>query len=310
MSSHLKKLSRSVHAFFTPGQLLSTTRDVLSALQKLWEGFSDAYKIGLSHSGVGARKKRRKSAPKEEVASTSLNVDSWAIRFAHAARVVSSVISALPVHLVTDEGQEEIRHTVRSAMEGFVSEAIHTSLEQVGRAEEDRARADGDEWAAQVVGTAALRLRYAVEAAGDFGDIAFEKAEEGMVAVVSNENALPEYRIEIVRARPRSLSFRADCARHYTVPYPIQAIGLSWFHASSNRDQRRSDISREIFCEPCIIEPCYMGWPILPVGLRRPRQRNGCSRSTATGVGQVVIRHRVCRQAWQYECVERLTIAC
>ncbi|ETW87503.1 hypothetical protein HETIRDRAFT_244958, partial [Heterobasidion irregulare TC 32-1] len=199
MSSHLEKLSRSVHAFFTPGQLLSTTRDVLSALQKIWEGFLDAYKIDLSHSGVGARKKRRKSAPKEEVASTSLNVDSWAIRFAHAARVVSSVISALPVHLVTDEGQEEIRHTVRSAMEGFVSEAIQTSLEQVGRAEEDRARADGDEWAAQVVGTTALRLRYAVEAAGDFGDIAFEKAEEGMVAVVSNENALPEYRIEIFR---------------------------------------------------------------------------------------------------------------
>ncbi|THH21561.1 hypothetical protein EW146_g35 [Bondarzewia mesenterica] len=197
---HLEKLSKSVHAFLTPGQAHGTALDVFRALQRIWEGFSEAYKTSLANDGTGARKKRRISdRPSDQQSGQVKDAEPWAISFALAARIVSSVITAVPINSVTADVQEELRAVIGDALDGFLGQAVQMSLDKVDRAEEG-GESGTDDWAVQVVGAAALRLKYAIEVAGDLRVVAQAGGDVGrMVTAVKSAEILPELQIEFFR---------------------------------------------------------------------------------------------------------------
>ncbi|KAI0042673.1 hypothetical protein FA95DRAFT_540396 [Auriscalpium vulgare] len=210
-SGPIDKLSRAVAAFVTPGQTLSTAEETIAALQSAWERFDAAQKSAAADRGAGSRKKSRKSITDSTENAKSQDVDASALAFVLTARLAAVVLTALPLHSVTDSAQAAIHLSVRRTFSGVLEDAVATALgpgsAEDGRSAGKRSR-DTDSWAVHVVGAAALRFRYVVGRAGNSVLPASEGAEDGqrlgarLVASLSSdaEDVLPELRVEIYRS--------------------------------------------------------------------------------------------------------------
>ncbi|KAA1468590.1 hypothetical protein DENSPDRAFT_833947 [Dentipellis sp. KUC8613] len=195
--AHLEKVTRAMHAYLTPGQALEATQELLEALQRPFDGYTEAVKAAAADDGKGSRKKRRKS----EQASSSLprvDADVWAVSFSLTAKFVSAVLVALPVRTVTELVQQQIREAIAATLNGFVKSAIDLALQLLSDRETTLVE---HVWARQVLSAAALRFRYDILAASEL-KVPAEKddaEEEKMLYCLANGEALPELQVELAR---------------------------------------------------------------------------------------------------------------
>jgi hypothetical protein len=192
---HLNKLSMAVRTFITPGQTFEIARRVLDMLEEIWKRFRDVEKAAAADRGQGPRKKRRTS--QSSVSAGKEDADADAVTFMLATRIVGTVLTSLPLHTITEAEQARVRSTVAVSLAGFVREAILAGADAVTSGRSDGGR---DVWATQVVGAAALRLRYMLQSSGHALDGHDDQNDFDKLAaaILQVDDCLPEYSIEIV----------------------------------------------------------------------------------------------------------------
>lgn len=203
-------LAKAIHTFITPGQVLSTAQDLIHALTLAHETFTRLAAQSAGDSGLGSRKKARKSRTSTG-ANASLEmaeVDAAAVSFAFLARLAACVLPALPGQTVTSEIQEEVRECLHQA--DFVKDDLFLPEPLDG---EDRR---SDSWATHIVLAAALRLNYALQAATRLEFPVLQAERQAMlVNVHQRANVLPELFLEAVnRFRIARLSTLTYCVLH------------------------------------------------------------------------------------------------
>ena len=193
-TSHLDKLSKAARTFITPGQTLDTATRVLASLRDIWEKVRDVESMSVVGREHHARKKRRTTGRSEKAKE---DVDAYSVTFVLASRIAATVLSSLPLHSATETVQKEVQAALKGSLDGFVREAI-----LAGANATVSGRTDGRHniWAAQVVAAAALRFRYLLQLSvhARYPLDYQSDSEELFVEVLTAEDCLPEYRVEIV----------------------------------------------------------------------------------------------------------------
>ncbi|KZV77619.1 hypothetical protein PENSPDRAFT_621174 [Peniophora sp. CONT] len=192
--SFLAGLSKSMQTFVTPGQVLSTAQDVLYSLTPAYETFTNLAAQAAGDSGLGSRKKARKSRASTGAQSHSeaAGVDAAAVSFALLARVAACVLPALPIQTVTPAVQEEVRACIHQA--DFVKGDL---LNPEMRGDNDR---ESNVWAVDIVLAAALRLVYALQAATRLQFPSSQPERNVALAKVQHRSdVLPELFLEMSR---------------------------------------------------------------------------------------------------------------
>ncbi|KAH9890919.1 Urb2/Npa2 family-domain-containing protein [Cubamyces lactineus] len=142
----LDELSRAVHSFLTPGQVLETIGDISRTLKDAHAHFLDREAKLSADRGDGPRKKRRKD--------TSLSEDRTepeyhAVSFALIARTMVVVLRSLPLHTLTDDVRLEAEKAIMD-----VHSAVACRILRDGFLQADRR----DSWHWQMVIAGSLRL--------------------------------------------------------------------------------------------------------------------------------------------------------
>ncbi|KAL7285691.1 hypothetical protein ACG7TL_000796 [Trametes sanguinea] len=98
----LDALSRAIHSFLTPGQVLETVKDVSQAVHEAYERYLEVETKLSADRGEGPRKKRKKQGL---VVEDRTEPEYYAVSFALMARTMVAVLRSLPLHTLTDDAR-------------------------------------------------------------------------------------------------------------------------------------------------------------------------------------------------------------
>ncbi|TFK90203.1 hypothetical protein K466DRAFT_574360 [Polyporus arcularius HHB13444] len=185
----LDDLSRVVHGFLTPGQVLDTIRAVSRTLQGAYTRYLEREAKVTADRGDGPRKKRRKDAVSADGHS---ELGYFAASFALTARVLVVVLRALPLHTVTDDVRVEAERLIAAA---YSAAALRPLTDALGIAERR------DSWCWQVVIAGALRLHYALARApkSSLPGTLDEEISHALLSSLSSKSTTPELVVEVLR---------------------------------------------------------------------------------------------------------------
>ncbi|VDB84507.1 unnamed protein product [Peniophora sp. CBMAI 1063] len=204
-------LAKAVQTFVTPGQVLPIAQDIVTSLERAYETFTALAARTIGDTGVGPRKKARRSHP-STIDSTTLDTtcsDAAAVSFTFLARIAAAVLPILPIHTLTSKVQEDVRTCIQQAE--FVKELLGTGAQD----EHDRRT---DTWAADIVLAAALRLSYALQAAPRLQFTALQSAHQRCIIKVHQRSSiLPELFLETTRYLLKTAVVSEDCDERLVV---------------------------------------------------------------------------------------------
>lgn len=187
----LDELSRAVHNFLTPGQVVDTAREVVRTLKDVYERFSERGAKVMADHGDGPRKKRRKDTPLPSEGPSELEYH--AVAFALVAKVMVVVLRSLPLHTLTEAVRAEAEQLIA---EGHATVAIRALEEGFGKT--DRR----ESWPWQLVLTGALHLHYglALAPASRVQGQVHGSIPSAILSCLSSHGTTPELIVEMVSA--------------------------------------------------------------------------------------------------------------
>ncbi|KAI0724331.1 Urb2/Npa2 family-domain-containing protein [Cerioporus squamosus] len=185
----LDDLSRVVHGFLTPGQVLETIRAVSRTLRDAYTGYLEREAKVAADRGDGPRKKRKKDAVSADDQS---ELGYFAVSFALTARVLVVVLRSLPMHTVTDDVRVEAERLIAEA---YSAAALRPLTDELRDAERR------DSWCWQVVIAGALRLHYALARAPKLSlpVTLDEDVSQALLSSLSSKSTVPELVVEVLR---------------------------------------------------------------------------------------------------------------
>ncbi|TBU64845.1 Urb2/Npa2 family-domain-containing protein [Dichomitus squalens] len=186
----LDELSRAVHGFLTPGQVLDTIAYVARTLKDAYGRLVERDARVSAVRGDGPRKKRRKSnAPSSEDGSES---EYHAVSFDLIARTMIVVLRSLPLHSLTDDARAEAERSVQDLYHAVASPALAQGL---GGPSQLVSRS----W--QIVVTGALRLHYGLARAPALQlELRLEdELPSAMLQCVPSPDVIPDLVVELLR---------------------------------------------------------------------------------------------------------------
>ena len=199
----LDELSRVVHSFLTPGQVLDLIGEVARRLADAYDGFRECEARRTADRGDGPRKKRKKErdapAPAPSAGDGRAGAEHLAVSFALVARTMVVVLRALPLQSLADEGRAEAERRVREVHAAVAARVLADAFGGAGRREE---------WAWQVVGAGALRLHYGLSCARGLPPQPPLDRDllTAILGCVGEEDTSPELVVEIVSVLLRIVS--------------------------------------------------------------------------------------------------------
>ncbi|RPD63168.1 hypothetical protein L227DRAFT_573006 [Lentinus tigrinus ALCF2SS1-6] len=185
----LDDLSRVVHGFLTPGQVLEIIRAVSRTLQDAYTGYLEREGKVAADRGDGPRKKRKKDA---EPADGTSKHEYFAVSFALTARLLVVVLRSLPLHTVTDDVRMEAERLIAEA---YFAAALQPLADGLGNAKRPGMRG----W--QFVLAGALRLHYGLARAPGLSlpGILDESVSSALLLCVSSVATTSELVVEVFR---------------------------------------------------------------------------------------------------------------
>ncbi|KAI0374393.1 hypothetical protein BV20DRAFT_977085 [Pilatotrama ljubarskyi] len=182
------ELSRAVHSFLTPGQVLETIADVKRTLEASYESFLEREARLSADRGEGPRKKRKKD--------TSLSEDRtepeyYAVSFVLVARTVVVVLRSLPLHTLTEETRVEAQRAIGEVYSAVATRALEKSLQSNKK----------QSWHWQAVITGALRLHYGLVRMPEMQQQLHlnQAVLSSMLSSVTTPGFIPELAVEMFR---------------------------------------------------------------------------------------------------------------
>ncbi|KAI0670121.1 Urb2/Npa2 family-domain-containing protein [Trametes maxima] len=183
------ELSRAVHNFLTPGQVLETISDVSRTLKEAYDSFQEREARLSADRGDGPRKKRKKDT---SVSEDRTEPEYYAVSFALVARTMVVVLRSLPLHTLTEDGRLEAQSAIGEVYRTVTSQALRDGLLQFERMEA---------WHWQTVVTGALRLHHGlVHVPGVQEQIRMSEAlSSAMLSCISTIGISQESVVEVFR---------------------------------------------------------------------------------------------------------------
>ncbi|KAI0359178.1 hypothetical protein OH77DRAFT_1473878 [Trametes cingulata] len=184
----LDELSRAVHSFLTPGQVLETIGDIKRTLTEAYDVFLEREARLSADRGEGPRKKRKKDASLPE---DRTEPEYHAVSFALVARTMVVVLRALPLHTLTEEVRLDAQRAISEVYSTVAVRALREGLQ-----------ADKKEsWHWRTVITGALRLHYGlVRMPGMQQQLQLsEPILSTMLSSVATSGFIPELVVEMFR---------------------------------------------------------------------------------------------------------------
>lgn len=220
--THLNRVIKSIHGFFTTSQILPIARGLIESLDEAWlqlrgtlpsnDGGDDE-----NASGNGSRAHTTSNTP-----STNPDAKSCAISFSLSVRIACVVLSSLPIHSVPQDTRDELQQLFDGTIHtGLVHKPvlkifrIVRKSKNTGTPQDDaslggpsvQAQASVDIWGLQIAASACLRLHYALNTSTAVLHLKLNahydmKMTAKMVDITSDGTLtlLPELRLEIVRS--------------------------------------------------------------------------------------------------------------
>ena len=185
----LDDLSRVVHGFLTPSQVLETIRAVSRTLQAAYTSYLEREAKVAADRGDGPRKKRKKNVGP---ADGSSELEYFAVSFALTARVLVVVLRSLPLHSVTDDIRVEAERLIA---EVYSAAALQPLADGLGNTERQETRG----W--QLVLTGALHLQYGLVRAPGLSLPATldQNVSSALLSSLSSNATTPELAVGVVR---------------------------------------------------------------------------------------------------------------
>ncbi|KAI9066632.1 hypothetical protein FKP32DRAFT_1589329 [Trametes sanguinea] len=185
----LDALSRAVHSFLTPGQVLETVKDVSQALHEAYERFLEQEAKLFADRGEGPRKKRRKQGSMVE---DRTEPEYHAVSFALMARTMVAILRSLPLHTLTDDVRLDAEKAVSEVHASVACRALREGLLQPDRR---------DCWHWQAIVLGALRLHYGLASQPQPQQLRVdEPLLFTMLSWVSEPGVAPELVVEMFRS--------------------------------------------------------------------------------------------------------------
>lgn len=139
--AHLSNLSRSLHAFLTPGQIPELVETIVNRFSEAVERFDESVRRAAADEGEGARKKRRKSHQVLSASSSggSDGVQYRALGLSMLARLASVLLRAVPLRSLPQDAREGVISDIQVFCKGVTS-MVKDGVKKARHAqEEDRA---------------------------------------------------------------------------------------------------------------------------------------------------------------------------
>lgn len=186
---YLGRLSKALYIFLTENQCLPTLNFVLDRVKTKWESFHNDTPRKDTDPAEGPRKKRK------TVADVGGYSDNLAVTYSLICRLVSVVLSSLPVPSISADTLEEVQRLLNDFRSGFLHHSIAKSIKVIKK------QSGEDIWSAEVTITANLRLLYALNVSRNLSLLPLhdEKLDKRVVDSTVNEELLPELVLELVR---------------------------------------------------------------------------------------------------------------
>ncbi|OCH96588.1 hypothetical protein OBBRIDRAFT_765485 [Obba rivulosa] len=191
-ATFLDRLAKAIHAYLTPGQLAEAADVTLDKLKSAYDQFMKAEAKVEADFGDGSRKKRKKDKRESISAADQADPEWTAVSFALSSQIAVLCLTSLPLHTVFDD----VRQGVLRAVHEVISPVVPAAVTSACRRDERRLM-----WAAQLVGTAALRVHYALVTARQmqFDSQLDENLTSAMLDAVKSEETLSELSLEMLR---------------------------------------------------------------------------------------------------------------
>ncbi|KAH9947654.1 Urb2/Npa2 family-domain-containing protein [Amylocystis lapponica] len=189
----LDRLSKAMHSFLTPGQVLDIVQAILQRWKDAFISFKEQARSVAADHGEGTRKKRKIVA---SLASGKHSDPEWAaVTFSLLSKAVVVVLVSLPVHSVLEDVRQEIRLAIREAYSLIVPRALKNTFKVMGS--DNRT----ETWHWQVVACAALRAHYGLVTVPRLSlDLRLDDQYiSKMLLAAISEETLPEFAVEMLR---------------------------------------------------------------------------------------------------------------
>ncbi|KAF9014945.1 Urb2/Npa2 family-domain-containing protein [Cyathus striatus] len=207
-ANHLKRLSKALREFLTLSQCIPTTSSSGSWWGRLVQKEEEEIGIELEQ-----------------------DPDIIAISFSLLSKLSTTILSSIPSLILPSESmkifQEKIGNFRENVLDNFQNKYIKVAKETCG----------GDEWSAQIVSTAILRLRYALAVSSALrlpkhNDL---NITTKLSEMLDNDTILPEFAIEIFRKLFQEFSLENAADARTTIDKALrflennfQATDVSW----------------------------------------------------------------------------------
>ncbi|OSD05999.1 hypothetical protein PYCCODRAFT_1431820 [Trametes coccinea BRFM310] len=184
----LDALSRAIHSFLTPGQVLETVKDVSQAVHEAYERYLEEETKLSADRGEGPRKKRKKQGL---VVEDRTEPEYYAVSFALMARTMVAVLRSLPLHTLTDDARVDAEKAVSEVHASVACRALREGLLLLDRR---------DSWHWQVIILGGLRLHYDLASQPQPQQLRLEQPLlSAMLDCVSEPGVSPELVVEMYR---------------------------------------------------------------------------------------------------------------
>ncbi|KAL1707662.1 hypothetical protein EV121DRAFT_198658 [Schizophyllum commune] len=235
-AGHLDRLADAISTFVTPSQILPQIETAVTRLTALWDEYQSTTSERKEPASPDSPRKRRKV----EASSTASPSNEKATRLSLLCALLSVVVTALPIRLLSVEQQAEYK-THAESLRSLLQTIIKKSSKEV------RKGGDAARRSAEVALVAALRFVYALAVARttNVGQETGDGEQEGplkvkvatdLLGIAGDTHTNPELVLEIFRILLLSISLGSPMDAHLVHDFILTYLGTRLANSTASWD--------------------------------------------------------------------------